>query len=319
MNTSRLVLVGAVTALLAACGGSDDDTGATGTLKLGVTDAPVDVADAVVVQFSGVELKPVGGPPFSINLAPRSIDLLAQQGTERAMLLDDAAVAAGDYEWMRLKVNAEPNVDDSHIEINGERCELRVPSGAETGLKVIRGFTVGVGSVTDLTIDFNLSKSIVQPPGQRADEVTCDGQAYLLKPVLRVVDNLQVGAISGTVDGSLVAAASCASSSATPGKVYLYGPYAAGESPPTPDDLDENPDDGDPITTARVELDPSSNYAYTIGFVPAGDYVVAYTCDEDDLLQDATAVDPTEIVTFTPAAGATVTVTPNATSTLDFQ
>jgi len=43
--------------LLAACGGgagSDPKSGGTGTLKLGITDAPVDAADAVVVQFTGV-------------------------------------------------------------------------------------------------------------------------------------------------------------------------------------------------------------------------------------------------------------------------
>jgi hypothetical protein len=318
MQTSRLVLVGAITSLLAACAASDGDSAQTGTLKLGVTDAPVDVATEVVVQFAGVELKPAGGRAFSIDFdQPDSIDLLEQQGTQRAMLLDGVTVPAGDYEWMRLKVEAEPNVDDSYIAINaGERCELRIPSGAESGLKVIRGFTVGVGSVTDMTIDFNLRKSVVQPPGQQADAATCGGQAYLLKPVLRVVDNLQVGTISGNVDPNLVAAGNCPTSSATPGAVYLYGPYGATDTALPPDDLDENPLDGDPITTASV--DAAANYAYTIGFVPAGDYVVAYTCDADDATQDANAAGATEVVTFTPTAGKTVTVTPNAISPVNF-
>lgn len=317
MHASRHILVGATAVLLAACGGGDGGSANTGTLKLGVTDAPVDVADAVVVQFTGVELKPAGGQAFSIDLAPRSIDLLDQQGTQRAMLLDGATVPAGEYEWMRLKVNAVPNVDDSYIAINsGERCELRIPSGSETGLKIIRGFTVGVGSVTDMTIDFNLRKSVVQPPGQRADETTCGGQAYLLKPVLRVVDNLQVGTITGTVDPSLVAAGNCPTSTATPGNVYLYGPYGTNEPMPVPDDLDDNAADGDPVTTASV--DAAANYAYTIGFVPAGNYVVAYTCDADDATLDANAPNATEAVSFTPSAGKTVTVTANTTATVNF-
>jgi len=64
--------------VLAACGGGGGDGGAkTGMLKLGVTDAPVDVADAVVVQFSGVELKPKNGSPFTVTYSggPKSIDL----------------------------------------------------------------------------------------------------------------------------------------------------------------------------------------------------------------------------------------------------
>jgi hypothetical protein len=48
---------------------------------------------------------------------------------------------------------------------------------------MIRGFTVGVGATTDLTVDFDVRKSIVEPPGQRgADPLVCDGQAYLLSP-----------------------------------------------------------------------------------------------------------------------------------------
>ena len=100
---------------------------------------------------------------------------------------------------MRLKVDADPNVVDSYIEIGGGQCELRVPSGDETGLKVNRAFTVGVGAITDLTIDFDLRKSIVEPPGQESDPAVCDGQAYLLKPVLRVVINGQTGQIGGKV------------------------------------------------------------------------------------------------------------------------
>jgi hypothetical protein len=50
---SRVVCVTAI-AVLAGCGGgsSDGAQSKTGTLRLGITDAPVDQADAVVVQFT---------------------------------------------------------------------------------------------------------------------------------------------------------------------------------------------------------------------------------------------------------------------------
>jgi hypothetical protein len=200
-----------------------------------------------VVQFTGVELKPAGGTAFSRDFAsPRTIDVLALQGTTRALLLDGEAVSAGQYEWMRLKVNADPAIRDSYVTIGGQECEMRIPSGAESGLKLIRGFTVGVGTVTDFTIDFNLRKSVVQPPGQRAD-----------------------GA--------------------------------------------------DPIASAQLSPD---TFRYTIGFVPPGRYVVAYTCDADDSEIDADVV-PTppavgESVTFVPANGTTVDVAANQTVTVDF-
>ena len=310
-------------AALAGCGGGGDSSGdRTGTLRLGLTDAPVDEADAVVVQFTGVELKPAGGPAFSRDFsAPKTIDVLGLQGTMRAMLLDGESVPAGEYEWLRLKVNVDPAVRDSFVTIGGQECEMRIPSGAESGLKLIRGFTVGVGAVTDFTIDFNLRKSVVQPPGQRADATACDGQVYLLKPVLRIVDNLQVGAITGLIDASLLTANSCMASTAKPGNVYLFGPVATTDTAPTvPDDVDGNAADGaDPIASALVS---DETFRYTIGFVPPGRYVVAYTCDADDSEVDAD-VTPTppatgEVVTFTPSNGTTVDVVANQTVTVDF-
>ena len=70
----------------------------------------------VVVQFTGVELKPKDGPAFSRDFeTPKTIDVLGLRAN-RAMLLDGETVPAGDYEWMRLKVNADPNVaGDTYI------------------------------------------------------------------------------------------------------------------------------------------------------------------------------------------------------------
>jgi hypothetical protein len=317
-------LVVAAIAALAGCGGGGGDgpQSRTGTLRLGITDAPVDQADAVVVQFTGVELKPMGGAAFSRDFAvPKTLDVLALQGTARALLLDGESVPAGDYEWMRLKVNADPAVRDSYVTIGGQECEMRIPSGAETGLKLVRGFTVGVGTVTDFTIDFDLRKSVVQPPGQRADAAACNGQVYLLKPALRIVDSLQVGTISGTIDSSLLSASGCVASTAKPGSVYLFGPVTATDPVPTvPDDVDGASADGaDPITSALVSPD---TFKYTIGFVPVGRYVVAYTCDADDSTIDADTVPAPpatgEVVTFTPVNGTTVDVTANQTVTVDF-
>jgi hypothetical protein len=321
----RLVLACSAVLALAACGGGDGDSGErTGTLKLGITDAPVDVADAVVVQFSGVELKPKGGAPFTVDFvndagqpAPRTIDLYPLTGTQREIMLEGEEIPAGEYEWMRLMVDAEPSVVDTYIGIGGGQCELVVPSGAETGLKVNRGFTIGVGAVTDLTVDFDLRKSIVEPPGQSADSATCGGQAYFLKPVLRVVDQLEVGTITGHVES--LPENCTAGSPPYPGNVYLYGPYT--DAVPSVDDYDGRDSDGaDPITSARVD---STTFDYTIGFVPAGKYVIAYTCSPDSTQVDAdthvgTVEVPAEDVTFEPADGLQIQLAPDETKTVNF-
>jgi hypothetical protein len=317
-SLSRIIIVATSAALLAACSSSDGDGGSqaqTGFLKVGITDAPVDMAAAVVVKFTGVELKPKDGPAFSIDFAtPKSLNLIQLQGEDRALLLDGEEILAGEYEWMRLKVEADPNVaGDSYLQLeqSGAECEMRIPSGNQTGLKLIRGFTIGAGTTTDFTIDFDLRKSIVAPPGQTTIVDTCNNQAFMLKPVLRIVDNLEVGKIAGDVDPNLIAA-QCAASDQDPypGNVYLFGPIPTGADV-TPDDYDgvaNDPNGDDALTSAMVDPD---TFRYTIGFVPAGNYRVAYTCDLDGTEIDRDAE-------FVPPAGITVTVMPNAAQEVDF-
>ena len=66
----------------------------------------------------------------------------------------------------------------------------------------------------------------------------------------------------------------------------------------------------------------ADSFGYTIGFVPAGNYRLAYTCDADDAEVDANEANPQdaadEVVTFTPADGLMVTVTAEQTATADF-
>ena len=191
-----------VLGMLAACGGGGSDTTAGqpqfGRLTLRITDSPVTSAKRVVVEFTGLEIKPKGAAgPEVFDFAPRQIDLLALDGGGSEILLSDEMLPAGEYESIRLKVNAGRNASDSFIELDdGSIHPLFIPSGNQTGLKLIRGFVIGAGSTHNFTIDFDLRKSVIHPPGL--------GEPYLLKPVLRLVNNLEVGAIEGTVAPALV-------------------------------------------------------------------------------------------------------------------
>jgi hypothetical protein len=166
----------------------------------------------------------------------------------------------------------------------------------------------------DFTIDFDLRKSVVQPPGQSADTPVCDGQAYLLKPALRMVNNLEVGAITGTIAPGVLTAGACPPNQL--GKVYLFGPYTT--TVPVPDDLDGS---DDALASAMVVTDENSDNRYTIGFVPAGQYVIAHTCAAaDDPAVDAdlanTPADNDEVVAFIPEAGVATSVVANQTTTV---
>ena len=79
LGCACVVLVAASAALMLGCGGggSQATTGGSGRLTLGVTDAPVDGATAVVVRFTAVELKPAGGDAFTVTLDPAQTIQLA--------------------------------------------------------------------------------------------------------------------------------------------------------------------------------------------------------------------------------------------------
>jgi len=281
----RLLLAIASVTVLGACGGGSSGSGEDyGRITLGVTDAPVDRAAHVVVEFTGVELKAVGepGPEVFDFATPRRIDLLALEGGGTEILLRDELVPAGAYEWIRLKVNAGRTASDSYVELeDGSRHALFIPSGNESGLKLIRGFTVGAGSTTDFTIDFDLRRSVIMPPGQGGD--------FLLKPVLRLVDNLQVGTLQGAVAPALI------TTDCEPA-VYVFN-----GSDITPDDIGGTTE---PFVTARVIQNSTSGaYEYRIGFMPVGSYTVSFTCEADLDTPDAN-----ETISFVKSANAAVAV-----------
>lgn len=259
MNRFNLPL--AILALMmTACG--DDNMPRTGQLSVQVTDAPVDSAEHVVVRFTGLSFKPAGEPARQVVFdVPKDIDLLALADGDAAPLISDVVVPAGAYEWMRLNVDAAfDNVYDSWIQIAGNQYELQVPSGSQSGLKLNGGFTVPQGGAASYTLDFDLRRSVVEPVGQ---------PGYFLKPVIRMVNNVEVGTLTGRVDGALIAS-SC-SGSAT-GAVYLYQGADV-----TPDDVDGL--DAEPLASGAVTLQGDGSYRYVIAFINPGSYTVAYTCD----------------------------------------
>ncbi len=278
---------------LAGC----SDSGGTGQLSLAITDAPVDDATAVVVQFTGVDVKPADGSARSFTFAaPRQIDLMALTGHDSELLLDEVEVPSGRYNWVRLHVDAnEDGVADSYVDLSdGSRHELEIPSGAETGLKLHSGFTVPNGGAASFTLDFDLRKSVHEPMNA--------GDSYKLRPTLRIVDNARAGAIAGTVSALLVTG-TCSPA------VYVFAGGGV-----TPDDVDAIAPE--PVTTARPELNVATgDYDYTAGFLAEGAYTVTFTCGagddnpatDDALLfvgtQDATVVaDQTTTVDFTAPA-----------------
>lgn len=262
MNKLKSIFTIMLLTTLTACGGgngggSNDNAG---SLTVGITDGPVEQATAVVVSFTGIELQGAEKTLITFDEA-KTINLLDYQGEDSVLLLDNQQLESGDYQWLRLALN----LADSYIEIDGNRHSLEIPSGAQTGLKLNRGFTIGAGSSSNFTIEFDLRKSVHQ-------EGTGD---YKLRPTLRLVNNLDVGVIAGVVSDNLITAVSCDNgvNNDTGNVAYLFT-----GSDTLPQDIQGN--DQDPLTTATVSYnDNSEQYEFTIAYVPVGNYTVAFSCD----------------------------------------
>jgi len=313
MKNIRLIYMAILTcfviASLIGCGssGSNSSSGgsSTGELNISVTDGPVDNASSVIVEFTGVTIQPASGVRLDFDfwecsetnipcvvdtdctgstnvciVTPRQIDLLALNGGGSDTILDGVTVPSGHYSWIRLKVNTVCDTMDSYIEIPNDinsPYSLWVPSGSQTGLKLVQGFDVPAGGISSFTIDFDLRKSVNNPEGRGQGNCPDD---YKLKPALRLVDNTDVGSISGTVSSGLIADASCSGGNV----VYVFEDHGI-----TPDDVDEIYPD--PVTSAMVNLDiGTQEYVYKAAFLSSGNYTIAFTCQagNDDSEVDET-------------------------------
>lgn len=292
---SMLWAVAMAAAALSAC--SSDENDGTGQMKLAVADAPVDGAEAVIVKFTGVELLNSAGDDVTITFAtPKTIDLLNDSGTASAVLFDQP-IPSGSYSQVRLLVEADGDPVDSYITLSdGTDHGLRVPSGNQTGLKLVSGFNVPDGGIANYTVDFDLRKAITCPPGQNG--------VCLLKPALRLVNNTAVGNIQGIVDATLVP------EGCTPG-VYLYSGTVT-----EPEDMDSTsatPANQPMQSKVPVVNDQSAGgYYYQMTFLEPGSYTAAFTCqaavDNPDQADAA--------VTFAPIESG-ITVTAGQTTAVD--
>lgn len=303
MKRSLLGLMMVSLAGLVACGGSgqSSESATTGFISLGVSDGPIHEAEAVCITFDEIELHGNSGTSTIFDL-DETIDLLNFQGTDFAPLIQSAELEAGSYQWLRLGIDAEQAGaggadclgEGSYIVmVGGDSYNLRIPSGAQTGLKLVGGITIPAGGAVDFTAEFDLARSITAPPGASPD--------IIMRPVIRLVDNVEVGALTGMVADSLAEAEACQPS------VYVFNDGA------TPNGIDGS--DDDPISTAMVSRqendDGSMTWNYTVGFLLGGaddasavQYEAAFTCNGAD---------------FEPVAGLEAPIVAGETTMVNFE
>lgn len=284
-----VALLSAMSVVLTACGGgSADEVEQNASFSLAVSDAPVDGVDKVMVCFGSVQLvgNGVASQTFTPGLEPVAannnsecrdnrgavvansigIDLLTLPGATSASLISGASVPAGNYGQMRLNI-----VPGSYIQLtDGSKYPLEIPSDQLR----LNGVTLSAGGNFSYTLEFDLRKAMV----------LSNPQKYLLKPTgLRLVNTSEIGHLEGVVSETFLLANNCPVAPADQNQpiaaVYLYpgsdvalsamADYGGNESVA-------------PYASAPVLFDGASGYSYELGFIDAGNYTAALTCQLND-------------------------------------
>lgn len=277
------LMISVFTLLLSACGsGGGGSSSGSGALSLGLTDAPVDDLYKVMVTFTGVIIHPAdGSEDIVVDVTDEmgdgmTIDLKSLGQGNSVRLLDEYALPAGDYSWVRLVI--DPANTYVIVDEGGAQLMLDCSSCDESHLKLNRSFNIEAKGLVAFTIDFDLGKSITLKQPNRTPYV--DDQ-FKLRPTLRIIETDVASAyIFGTVEEALV-------DPVVPDQceVYVYEGDAAAIDP---DDNCVNDADAGacpaadrPLTTTGVMLDGDGFYSYRTGYLYPGIYTVALLCEDD--------------------------------------
>lgn len=264
MNPRFLIALAALVLLgLTSCGSDSTSTPGSGfgDLTVYLTDAPSPEYKAVYVSINQVEVKRSADDDDNgwqvVDIVNETINLLDLSGGILESL-GTRNLPAGEYNQLRLRLAEEPDDGENlngeghtsaHYVILGDDTEeeLTVPSGYQSGIKLVKQFTIDSLGLTELILDFDAMKSVVQAGGSGN---------WLLKPVIEVLDTVTMAQIEGTVRDASAVDLQGAQVSA-----QIYNSFVS--------------DEKDRITVQAGTLTPEDG-AYTLR-MPEGEYrIIAY-------------------------------------------
>ena len=181
----------------------------TATLKILLTDAPADYIAEANVDIGRVEILPVGDGPaivLSEDGTDGFVNLLDFQKSA-TMQIAEKELEPGQYHQLRLIVEAaQVKLKDGYrFRGGGDMMDLKVPSGAQTGIKLLLRDVDGehlelVPGEKVIVLDFDVNRSFVI---QGNPETPAGIKSMSFKPTIKVTGLDVAASISGTVSTEL--------------------------------------------------------------------------------------------------------------------
>ncbi len=157
-------------------------SGNTTAFNMRMTDKPGNY-DAVYVEVIGAEVHSDVDGWVALNVTPRIYNLL-DLTNGKDTLIANGQIAVGHVSQIRLILG-----DDNTVVVDSQTYQLSTPSAQQSGLKLQVHAELLQGITYNMLLDFDAEQSIVKAGDDK----------YILKPVIRVVNKAQDGAINGIV------------------------------------------------------------------------------------------------------------------------
>lgn len=273
MKVSRMffsaMLIGALGFFQMSCDDSTNDPNpdsTQGTLRIAITDAPIDAPDVKGAFVTVTEIK-VDGKTFEGFKGPKTVNLLELQNGN-SLDLGNGNFDAGTFSKISLVLDYEKDQSGAspgcYIQkTDNTKQKLQLTGSTQNSIDLTtKEFIVREGTMTDLMMDFDLRKAIKSETtsGQTNYSFVNYGE---LQSSIRLVERNSAGSITGKIDNY---------NANTMGNVvvYVYKKGTFNQSTETIGQGDSKIQFKNAITSTKVD----ANGNFKAAFLEQGDYEV---------------------------------------------
>ena len=268
---------------------SDNDDDSPALLTLGFSDAALEDLAQVVIEVDSITFRRSGSEDVvvdtftidELNLVAEDtfkIDLLSYRGRRQLLVIENLELDTGAYSEVLIHF-LDNDLNYSFVEESDN--SLKLLNSPVSGLS-LPGINLVSGDQA-FTVEFSLAQALQYQAASGTYLLATDG--------VRVEDNATAASLSGRVDSSLFDSVSPCDAKTDPKKgnrIYLYPGIGLEQGSIgdvyTFDSTNVIPDTAVPplAVAALAENTLTGGWDYAFGFLPAGDYTLAFSCNTAD-------------------------------------